>query len=396
MLIGIVGKPNVGKSTFFKALTLMDIFIANFPFATIKPNHGAASVRVECVDKEFGKQCTPRMGTCVNGIRYVPVDLMDVAGLVPGAYKGLGLGNQFLNDLNMADALVHVVDISGSTNEKGEPVPAGSYDPADDVRFLETELDMWYLGLIKTGWEKFARTVMQTKADISKSVAKQLSGLRVTEDMVVDAIKNLKLPEEIMSWKEVELLKLAAELRKKTKPIIIAANKCDMPNAELNFQRVKQLFPEYKIIPCSAESELALKEAAKNNLIKYYPGEPKFEIIGSLNERQLQGLEFINENILKKYGATGVQGVLDYAVFELLEYIAIFPGGVNKLTDSQGRTLPDCFLMPENSTAIDFAYRLHTDFGKNFIKAIDVRTKMAVGKGHQLKHRDVIEIAAGK
>ena len=87
---------------------------------------------------------------------------------------------------------------------------------------------------------------------------------------------------------------------------------------------------------------------------------------------------------------------MDYAVFELLKYIAIFPGGVNKLTDSQGRVLPDCFLMPGNSTALDFAYKLHTDFGKNFIKAIDVKTKMAVGKDHKLKHRDVIEIATGK
>lgn len=396
MLIGIVGKANVGKSTFFKAATLMDVFIANFPFATIKPNHGAASVRIECVDKEFGKQCTPRMGTCANGIRFVPVDLLDVAGLVPGAYKGIGLGNQFLNDLNMADALVHVIDASGSTNEKGESVTPGSYDPVEDIKFLETELDMWYLGLIKVGWEKFARTIMQTKANIAKSLAKQLSGLRVTEDMITDAIKNLKLPENIISWKEEELLQLAAVLRKRTKPIVIAANKIDMPSAEKNLERLKTIFPEFKIIPCSAESELALKEAAKRELISYQPGSSNFTVKGQLNEQQTAALDFVKKNILDKYGSTGVQEVLDYAVFELLKYIAIFPGGVNKLTDSQGRVLPDCFLMPGNSTALDFAYKLHTDFGKNFIKAIDVKTKMAVGKDHKLKHRDVIEIAAGK
>ena len=396
MLIGIVGKPNCGKSTFFKAATLMDVFIANFPFATIKPNHGAASVRIECVDKEFGKQFTPKMGTCANGIRFVPVDLLDVAGLVPGAYKGVGLGNQFLNDLNMADALVHVIDASGSANEKGEPVTPGSYNPADDVRFLETELDMWYLGLIKIGWEKFARTVMQTKANIAKSLAKQLSGLRVTEDMITDAIKNLKLPEDIMSWKEEDLLRLASVLRKRTKPIVVAANKCDMPSAERNLELLKTIFQDFKIIPCSAESELALKEAAKRELISYQPGSSDFTVKGQLNEQQSAALDFVKKNILDKYGSTGVQEVLDYAVFELLKYIAIFPGGVNKLTDSQGRVLPDCFLMPGNSTALDFAYKLHTDFGKNFIKAIDVKTKMAVGKDHKLKHRDVIEIAAGK
>lgn len=396
MLIGLVGKPSSGKSTTFKALTLMDVHIANFPFTTIKPNHGAASVRIECVDKEFGKQCTPRMGICANGTRYVPVDLLDVAGLVPGAYKGLGLGNQFLNDLNMADALVHVIDVSGSTNEKGEPITPGSYDPVNDVRFLETELDMWYLGLIKIGWEKFARTVMQTKANIAKSLAKQLSGLRVTEDMITDAIKNLKLPEDIMSWKEEDLLRLAEVLRKRTKPIVVAANKSDMPSAEKNLERLKTMFPDFKIIPCSAESELALKEAAKRELISYQPGSSSFAVKGQLNEQQSAALDFIKKNILGKYGSTGVQEVLDYAVFELLKYIAIFPGGVNKLTDSQGRVLPDCFLMPGNSVALDFAYKLHTDFGKNFIRAIDVKTKMAVGKDHKLKHRDVIEIISNK
>lgn len=396
MLIGIVGKANVGKSTFFKALTLMDVYIANFPFATIKPNHGIASVRVDCIDKEFNKQCTPRMGTCINGTRYVPVDLLDVAGLIPGAYKGLGLGNQFLNDLNMADALIHVIDASGSTNEKGESVPPGSYDPADDVRFLETELDMWYLGLIKTGWEKFARTVVQTKSDIAKSIAKQLSGLRVTEEMVKDALKEIKLNENILSWKDGDMIQIASFLRKKTKPIIIAVNKIDISTAEKNLERLKELFPEFKFIPCSAESELALKEAAKSGLIQYMSGDSKFKIIGKPNERQKQALDFVQKNILDKYGSTGVQEVIDYAVFGLLRYIAIYPGGVNKLTDSQGRVLPDCFLMPENSTALDFAYRLHTDFGKNFIKAIDVKTKMAVGKEHKLKHRDVIEIAANR
>jgi len=199
MLIGVVGKANVGKSTFFKAATLAEVEIANYPFTTIKPNRGTSYVKVDCADKFFNVKCNPRFGYCMDGKRFVPVELLDVAGLVPGAHEGKGMGNQFLDDLNQADVLIHIVDISGSTNEKGEQVPSLSYDPANDIQFLEHELDMWYFRSIEKGWEKFARTVMQTKANIAKSLAKQLSGLRVTEDMITDAIKNLKLPEDIMS-----------------------------------------------------------------------------------------------------------------------------------------------------------------------------------------------------
>ncbi len=111
-----------------------------------------------------------------------------------------------------------------------------------------------------------------------------------------------------------------------------------------------------------------------------------------MDERQKKGLEYIKKNVIDVFGDTGVQQVLEKAVFEFLGYIAIFPGGVNKLADSEGRVLPDCFLMKKGSTALDFAYYLHTDFGKNFIKAIDVRTKKLIGKEYVLKNRDVIEI----
>jgi len=397
MLIGIVGKPSVGKSTFFKACTLADVEIANYPFTTIKPNHAIGYVKIDCVDKEFNKQCNPREGFCKNGKRFIPAELLDVAGLVPGAHEGLGMGNQFLDDLRQADVLIHVIDISGSVNEKGESVEPGSYEPANDIKFLEEELDYWYLGIIERGWERFARRVMQEKQDVIRALAKQLSGLNVDEDMVKEGISICNFSIDNMeSWSRNDLLQLATYLRKRTKPMLIAANKIDMPNAENNFNRLKERFSDYLFIPCSAESELALREASRKGLIEYTPGENSFEIIGNLNKNQKNALEFIKTNILDKYNTTGVQDVLNTAVFDLLRYIAVFPGGINKLEDKDGNCLPDCFLIREGFTALDFAFKLHTDFGKNFICAKDVMTKMTIGREHKLKHRDVIEIVAGR
>ncbi|MEK6857513.1 MAG: redox-regulated ATPase YchF, partial [Nanoarchaeota archaeon] len=347
MLIGVVGKPNVGKSTFFKALTLADVLIANYPFASIEPNKGFGFVRTDCVEKFFKTKCNPRFGYCINGQRFVPVEAIDVAGLVPGAHEGKGMGNQFLDDLRQADILIHVVDASGSVNERGEPVEPGSYDPLFDVKFLEVEIDMWYLSVIKKGWEKFSRQVQQEHGNVSMLLAKQLSGLNATEPMVADAMKKLALnPEKPAEWTGENLHQLAVELRKKTKPMIIAANKADVSTAEKNIIRLKESFPDYLIVPCSAECEVALKEASKKEMIKYIPGDKNFSIVGKPSEAQKKGLEFIQKNVLDKLGSTGVQQVLNSAVFDFLKFIAIFPGGVNKLGDQYGNILPDCFLLP--------------------------------------------------
>ena len=98
MLIGIVGKTNCGKSTFFKAATLANVEIANRPFVTLKPNQGIGFVKVECPEKQAGKKCSPNHGFCVNGERFIPIKLIDVAGLVPEAHLGKGRGNEFLDD----------------------------------------------------------------------------------------------------------------------------------------------------------------------------------------------------------------------------------------------------------------------------------------------------------
>ena len=395
MIIGVVGKTNTGKSTFFKAATLAEVEIENRPFVTIKPNLAIGYVKVECVDKEFNTKCNPKFGFCIDHERFIPVKLIDVAGLVPGAHLGKGLGLTFLDDLREADVLIHVIDISGGTNEKGEPVEKGSYDPGKDIEFLEKEIDMWYYSILKRGWDKFSKQIMQEKKEVHKELAKQLSALKVTEEMVKSCMKELGLSQNPSEWKEEDLMNLAFKLRRITKPMIIAANKIDVPGAYELFLKVKERFKDVTIIPCSAESELALREAAKSKLINYVPGESDFEILKPeiLNEKQKKALEFIKKNVLEKYGKTGVQEILNKAVFELLGYIVVYPvANETKLTDAEGNILPDAFLLPKGSTVIDLAYKIHSDIGEKFNCAIDVRTKKRLGKDYVLKNGDVIKI----
>ncbi len=398
MLIGVVGKPNCGKSTFFKASTLAEVEIANYPFTTIAKNEGIGFVKVDCVDKEFNVKCNAKFGYCIENKRFVPVQMIDVAGLVPEAHLGKGRGNQFLDDLRQADALIHIIDVSGSTNEKGEQVDALSYDPANDIEFLELELDMWHLRLIKKGWDEFVKKTVQEKPEVNRALTHHLSGLGVSEKLVEETIKKLELDFDIKNWDDEVLLKIAQELRKETKPMIIACNKIDVKGAYENFERLKKQFPDEILVACSAESELALREAAKHELIKYIPGEKNFGIINNekLSEKQKNALEFVKENILEKYNSTGVQEVLDKAVFELLNYIAVYPVANNKLMDKNEKVLPDCFLVREDITALEFAFKIHTDIGNSFIKAMDMKTKQTVGKDYELKNRDVIEIITSK
>jgi len=396
MQIGIVGAPNQGKSTLFNALTQAGAEMAPYPFTTIKANQGVGFLRVKCPCGDFGVSCNPKHGYCKKGERFVPVTLLDVAGLVPGAHEGKGLGNQFLDDLRQAAVLIHVIDVSGSTNSQGEKVAKGSYDPAETVRFLEEEIDLWFFNILKKNWSKFSRKVKQESGKLREQIAVQFTGLGVTEAQVEEAMHARNLPDDPTVWGEEDLLGFATRLREIGKPMLIAANKVDVEGAQENYERLKREFPEYSIVPVSAESELALRNAGKAGLIDYTPGDSDFKITdeSKLDDKQKHGLDFLKQ-FLEKHKDTGAQDALNAAVFDLLKYSVIYPVG-QKLADKDGNILPDAYLMPPNTTTLDFAYALHTDFGDNFVAAIDMRTKNKVGKDHVLNDGDVIELICGK
>jgi ribosome-binding ATPase YchF (GTP1/OBG family) len=383
MLIGFVGKPSSGKSSMFKAATLIDVKITGVPFCTIEPNVGIGYVTVDCVEKEFGVKCNPRYGYCKNGKRFVPVKLIDVAGLVPGAHEGRGLGYKFLDDLRQASALIHIVDFSGLTDEEGKATVG--HDPAKDVEFLEKEIDLWFAEVIERAVSKIGRIIGKSQSDLVQLLAEQLSGLEISKESIQKALEACPL---------TDINRFAAELRKISKPILIAANKIDLKEAQENFERLKGKYEH--IVPTSAEAEIALKKAAEKGLIDYTPGNG-FEIKGELDEKQRAALDFIKKNVIEKYGSTGVQDCLNKAVFDLLGYIPVYPvEDENKLSDKAGNVLPDVFLMPKGSTALDLAFKIHTEIGEKFICAIDVRTKKRLGKDYKLQKNDVIKIVCGR
>ena len=395
MQIGIVGKPNVGKSTFFGAATMAPVEIANYPFTTIAANKGVGYVRSKCPCKELGVQCTPHNSGCVDGTRMIPVELLDVAGLVPDAWQGKGLGNQFLDDLRQADALINVIDVSGSTNIEGVPGKPGEHDPREDVEFLRREIEMWIKEILNNGFIKMARTAKMTGAKPEVILHERLAGLNITELQIKSALKDVNPPEDPTKWDDDVMLALAKKIREYGKPMIVAMNKADIA-PEGNVELVEGISD--MCIVTMAETELALKKANEAKVVDYVPGERSFKVREGvkLNEAQKNALDYMTKN-MEKYGGTGVQACLEKAAFEMLDLITVYPvEDENKYTDHFGRVLPDAYLMPRGSTARDLAYKVHTELGEKFIRAVNAKTKRTVGADYVLLDGDVIRIVANR
>jgi hypothetical protein len=392
MQIGLLGKTNVGKSTFFSAATEAPVTIGNFPFTTIEPNVGVAYVITDCACKHFGIK--HEIPLCKNGIRFIPIKLIDVAGLVPGAHEGKGLGNQFLDDSRQAEALIHVVDIAGSTDIHGQPVPIGTHDPLEDVKFVEEEFELWFKQILEREWPKLTKEIEQKKSKLVDGIARRFSGLSIKDYQVQEVLQNLQLlTKKPTEWKDSDLTLFVKELRKKTKPILIAANKADLCKDLTIVEKIKN---SSKVILCSAETELLLRKAAKAGLVNYIPGNTSFRLKENveISSQQQKALDLVN-SVFSKIKSTGIQNVLNSVVFDVLKLIVVYPvEDDSKLCNKDGEILPDAKLLSLNSNARNLAETIHADLAKGFLHAIDVKTKQRIGADHHLKNGDVIKIVS--
>lgn len=394
MIIGLLGKANVGKSTFFNSATDLSVQMANFPFTTIDPNVGIAFVRINCVCKELGVLDNPSNSRCIDGVRFIPIKLVDIAGLVPGAHSGKGLGNKFLDDARQSDVIIHVVDIAGSTDEEGRPVSLGDGDPLTDIEFVENEFDLWIHSLILKDWNKVVKESENLKQKIEYTISKRLSGLAISEKIIGKAINDLNLNKKPLEWSNDDLLLLCKQIRQVSKPIIIAANKADLPSAEKNISKLKSL--NRLFFPCVSEAELLLKRALQKNIIYYLPGDSSFEIKNekNLSDKQKDALITVSK-VLKKFGSTGVQNILNHACFKILDKIVVYPVEDElKFTDKNGNVLPDARIVSKNITAKELANIIHKELGKGFLYAIDARSKQRISAEHILKNNDIIKIVS--
>ncbi len=396
MEVGVVGKPNVGKSTLFNALTLLDVAMAPYPFTTTTPNRGVAAVRSPCPHGEKGAPCTPGNSKCVDGVRWVPVNLVDVPGLVPGASAGKGLGHKFLDDLRAADGFIQVVDLSGATDEEGRIVAPGTQDPAREVEWLEDELVAWVAEILGRDFQRHAKAVELEGKKIEEFLADRLTGLSIPPAAISAALRSTPTDRAHPAhWSSEDRARLARALLEASKPRLVAANKCDRVSRE-QADRLGGELPALPVVPTSADSELTLRRASRAGLVGYRPGDPTFSITdpARLTPAQSKALEGL-QKILAVWGGTGVQPALERMVFDRLQMIVVYPvEDETHWTDSQGRVLPDALLVPANTPARAVAYRVHTDLGENFIRAIDGRTHRALAADHPLDANAVVRIVA--
>jgi len=387
--VALAGKPNAGKSTFYKAATMADVDVGNYPFTTIDPNRGVSHVRTDCPCLERAERCGDEH--CHDGKRYVPIELLDVAGLVPGAHEGRGLGNQFLDELSNADVILNVVDAAGATDAEGEPVEVGEHDPVEDVDFIEEEMDLWLASIVERNWETIERGSRSPDFDIDEALADMLTGVGATELDVARTLREIDYPDDPAKWTDEHQEALATDIRQRTKPIVVVANKADIAPAE-NVERLREA-ADY-LVPATADGELALRNGEEAGIVDYDPGDPDFEIVGDVSDAQQQGLEKIRD-VIDEWGGTGVQEALNTAVYDLLEMITAYPvQNESKWTDGTGNVLPDAHLLRRGSTPKDLAYAVHSDIGDAYLHAVDAKSDMRVSDEHELEEGDVIKIVS--
>jgi len=395
--IGLIGKTNTGKTTFFNSATLGSGEISNYPFTTRQPTVGNANAITLCVHKEFNVLDNPKNSRCVDGWRFIPVELVDLPGLIKGAWKGKGLGNQFLSIAAQSDALLHIVDISGGIDASGKITEPGTGDPIADIADIEEELVMWYLKLLEGNRDKISRAI-NSGTDMISALTEIFRGIGVREWHVKSALEiNKLLDGKFDDWDPAKAKDFSWSLREVSKPTLIVANKVDLPFASENFKRLREEYKGSLIVPASADAELTLRRAESRGMIKYLPGDERFEINNQqkLNDKQRWALNFIRKDILGEYLRTGVQFAINVSVFKLLRMNAVYPiADVSKLSDKHGNILPDVYLMKSGSTIEDLAREIHTELVKGLLYAIDIRDGLRLPTNYHVKDRDILSIVS--
>jgi ribosome-binding ATPase YchF (GTP1/OBG family) len=393
--VGLIGKTNAGKTTFFNSATSSNEEISTYPFTTKHPKIGNASVISLCVHREFNLKDSPKNSTCVDGWRFIPIELVDLPGLIKGAWEGKGLGNQFLSVAAQSDVLLHVVDASGSIDSSGRLAEPGTGDPIADVSDIEEEMILWYLKLFEGNRDKIIRSI-NSGSDAVQSITEIFQGIGVKEWHVKRALEENELNDKkIVDFDPLQSRRFASTLRELSKPTLIVANKVDLSAAADNFKRLREHNKHMLVVPCSADAELTLRRAQVKGLIRYFPGDERFEINEktSLNEKQKWALNFIRKDILGEYLQTGVQFALNVAVFKLLNMNVVYPvADPGKLSDKRGNVLPDAYLMRSGSSVEDLANEIHSDLAKGILYAVDVRNGLRLPINYLVKDRDVLSI----
>ena len=395
--IGLIGKTNTGKTTFFNSACLTSSEISTYPFTTKKPESAIANAITLCVHPEFKVQDNPNNSKCVDGWRYIPIELIDLPGLIKDAWKGKGLGNQFLSVAAQSDVLLHVVDVSGGIDTTGKISEVGSGDPVSDFADIEEELIMWYHKIFEGNREKLSKLI-SSGTDLIDAITDLYRGLGTKKIHVKDTLKVTNLDDKKLDDFGIEdSKKFVSHLRKISKPTLIVANKIDVEGADKNFARLRERFSDIITVPASADSELSLRRAEQKGLIKYSPGSEQFKILKpeELNERQKNALDFITKDIMGEYMRTGVQFAINVAVFKLLKMNSIYPvANEEKLSDKKGNVLPDLLLLKDGATVTDLANEIHTDLAKGLLYAKDLRYNLRLPKTYQLRDRDVISLVS--
>jgi ribosome-binding ATPase len=395
--LGLIGKTNTGKTTFFNSATLSSEEISSYPFTTKSAVSGIAHAITLCVHPEFKIQDNPNNSKCVEGWRYIPIELIDLPGLIKDAWKGKGLGNQFLSIAAQSDALLHVVDASGGIDSTGKITETGTGDPISDFADIEEELTMWYQKILEGNRDKVSKLI-QSGSDISDTVTDLYRGIGVNKTHVKETLLMTGLEEkDFDDFDMVDSKKFASYLRKISKPTLIVANKVDVEGADKNFARLRERYNDSIVIPVSGDSEFSLRRAEQKGLIKYSPGSEEFEIIKSdeLNEKQINALDFIKKGIMGEYMRTGVQFAINVAVFKLLKMNSVYPvANDQNLTDKKGRVLPDLILLKDGATINDLAKEIHTDLIKGLLYGKDLRYNLRLPVDYQLRDRDVVSLVS--